>query len=172
MLKILKFIGIGIVGVFIILGCIELYLTISEEDTAVNWNTNFSEQSAIPENTKLCVQEMKKIDDVKLARGTKANPADIMSNPATYMGKVIEFPAIVQESEPFPQNSNAAKAFGGDGHIVVAKAEDGTMSMELRKGVIQEMESGVGAFTVVRGMVAGIMDSPNGKVLVIVGNPK
>lgn len=172
MMKILKVIVVGIVGIFLLMTVAELVLSNSEENSAVKWNTNYTDQNSIPENTKLCVQEMKKLDDIKLARGEKANPAEVIKNPKTYMGKVIEFPAIVQESEPFPQNSNAAKAFGGDGHIVVAKAEDGTMSMEFRKGAIQEMESGAGAFTVIRGMVAGVMDLPNGKALVIVGNPK
>ena len=141
-------------------------------NSAKKWKTDLDSEEAVNKNFRLCIDEMNKMDIVDLARGQRVTPDDVFKNPGQYVGKVIEFPAVVAESEELPTNSPASKSMGGSSHVVIAQTEDGHLALVTRKGKI-DMNSQVGEFTVVVGMLAGITDMDNNqKALVVVGSPK
>ena len=135
---------------------------------AEDWRTDFDDQMSIIHNMDLCKKSMLKMDSVA-ENAQKVSPADVMANPKNYMGKVLEMGATVSEAEDFPADSGGAKFFNGLGHVIIANADDGTIIMASRKGVVDEQKN---QFTVVVGMLAGIQDLGETKALFIVGDPK
>lgn len=142
-----------------------------KKEQTVKWRTDFDDPNATVENTKKCIEVMKKMDNVS-ANSSKVSPQDIINNPEKYMGKVIEFMVTVNEAENFDANTGAGKQFGSSGHAIVATTKDNMIIMALRKG---EVVNKKGDNVVLVGMLAGIM--PEGsvnenKAMMIICNPK
>ena len=174
MKKILKIIGVLIVG-FIAVTALAGGGSDSKSssNSKPKWNMNFDDQMATVENMKICIDIMKKMDNVA-AHAKKVSPSDVFNNMDKYMGQVLEFGATITEVEDAPPKSGAAKAFGGSAHVVVAKTDDGVTVMATKKGDSASANSNVGSFTVIVGMPVCLQELPGvgEKILVIAGNPK
>ena len=174
MKKILKIIGVLIVGFIAITALVGGGSdSKNSSNSKPKWNMNFDDQMAAVENMKICIDMMKKMDNVA-ANAKKVSPSDVFNNMDKYMGQVLEFGATITEVEDAPPNSNAAKYFGGSAHVVIARTEDGVPVMVAKKGDSSSTNSNVGSFTVIVGMPVCLQELPDigERILVIAGNPK
>ena len=149
---------------------------------AEDWNKNFDDPQAIPHNMSICHEKMSAMNGIA-KNAHKVSPAEVMKNPADYLGVVLDMGATVKDAKDFDKDSGGELFFDGKAHSIVAIADDGTYILAARKGHVAEhneelmTSSKVGEFTIVVGMLAGIttVQSVNGgdiKALFIVGDPK